>query len=510
MVSFIACAATLLAMLSITGAKAEASTGGTLTIANTGAPGSLNPLLNTNTPAGVMYSDLAYEPLIYLDGTTYKPGLAVAWHYTDHGGAFVLRLRPNVHFSDGSLLTAKAVAKSLLAEGTDHGPVAAFESVIKSIKVTGSLTVRLNLTGHDPDLLFLLNQNTLGPDVVAPSALANQKVLSTTTDGTGPYMLDPSQTVSGSTYTYVPNPHYYDPSAAHYSKVVIQVIPDLSSELSALRDGQVQFASGSASTVAEAKADGLHVYSALSTWDGALLFDRNGTIAKPLRSLKVRQALNYAINRKADAQTLFGSNEFAVPTDEPEVPGYEGYVKSYTNKYPYNVAKAKKLLAEAGYPNGFDLTVGATTNSFLSSTAQANALASDWGAIGVKVQIKAYPTVDELVTPWEAAQLPVVATGQNGQPMYTQAVQVLMPNSGLFNPFKSTDPTLTKLMNAARGASTAAAENAAWDKVEEQVVKLAWFAPIAYSSVIYYASPSLKGVSLSSVGYDADPIGWSS
>jgi peptide/nickel transport system substrate-binding protein len=514
-VRLVACAAILLALVSATGVKSGASTsranaGGTLTIANTEPPGNLNPILSTNDGAELMYSDLAYEPLIYVNAqtNTYQPGLAVAWHYTNNGSAFVLNLRPNVHFSDGSLLTAQDVANSILAVGSDHGGLAIYEAVIKSIKVIGPLSLQLNLTGHDPDLPLLLSQSMMGPDVVAPSALADPTTLATSTDGAGPYMLDAAETVAGSTYTYVPNPHFFDPSAVHYSKVVIEVISNLSSELDALRSGQVQFAWGSASTIPQAKSDGLKVYTGLESWDGALLFDRNGVLAKPLSSLKVRQALNYAINRTADAQTIYGTG-LATATDEPQVPGYEGYVKSFVNYYSYNVAKAKELLKEAGYPHGFTLTVGATSNEYVGSASQAAALASDWAAIGVHVQIKAYATVPDIVTPWIEAKLPVTAGGYNGLPMYTEAQQVLTKNAGLFNPFKSVDPTLNKLMTVAENAPTLAAGQADWAKVTEEVVKLAWFAPIANSDAIYYASSSLKGVAVSPLAYDADPVGWS-
>jgi peptide/nickel transport system substrate-binding protein len=173
------------------------------------------------------------------------------------------------------------------------------------------------------------------------------------------------------------------------------------------------------------------------------------------------------------------------------------------------VKKAKELLKEAGYPHGFNLVVGATSNEYVGSASQAAALASDWAAIGVHVQIKSYATVPELVTPWIDAKLPVTAGGYNGLPMYTEAQQVLTKNAGLFNPFKSTDPTLNKLMTVAENAPTLAAGTADWQKVTEEVVKLAWFAPIANSDAIYYASASLKGVAVSPLAYDADPVGWS-
>jgi peptide/nickel transport system substrate-binding protein len=483
---------------------------GTLRIANTEPPGNLNPLISTNDGAEVMYSDLAYEPIIYIDAhtNTYKPGLALSWKYINNGGSFVLKLRPNVHFSDGSVLTASQVAKSLQAVKTDHGGLAVYTAVMKSIKATGPLTVQIDLTGHDPDLPLLLSQTMLGPDVVSAKGLANQKALSTATAGTGPYELDPKQTVAGSTYTYVPNPHYYNPSAVHYSKVVVQVIADLSSQLNALRSGQVDFAWGAASTIEQAKSAKLHVVTGPAPWTGALLFDRAGKIAKPLANLKVRQALNYALNRKADAQIIYGAG-LATPTSEAQLPGYDGFVPSYLNYYPYDVAKAKKLLSEAGYPNGFDLTVGATGNEYVGSAAMAQTLASDWGAIGVKVHIQSYATVNEFVAPWIAGKLAVTAGGYNGLPMYTQAQQTLTPDAGLFNPFKSTDPRITALLKKADEAPTPAASKAALQDLLKATVELAWFAPIANSDVVYYARPSLRGVAVSPLAYDIDPVAWS-
>jgi peptide/nickel transport system substrate-binding protein len=489
----------------------SAGGGGTLTIANTEPPGDLNPLISTNDGAQVMYSDLAYEPLIYVDAKTnsYQPGLALKWNYVEDGGAFVMHLRPNVQFSDGEKLTAQAVVASLKAVKTLHGGLAVYAAVMKRIEATGPLTVKITLTGHDPDLPLLLSQTMMGPDVVSPKALKNDlKGLSTKTVGTGPYMLDPKQTVTGSTYTYVPNPNYYDKSKVHYKKVVLQVIANLSSQLNALRTGQVRFAWGSASTIPQAKAAGLKVYSGPSSWVGALLFDRDGVLAKPLANLKVRQALNYAINRKANAETIYGKG-LAEPVAQPQVRGYSGFVESLNNYYPYDPAKAKQLLKEAGYPNGFDLTVGATTNEYVGSASMANALAQDWDAIGVKVHIKSYATVNQLVTPWINAKLPVTAGGYNGLPMYTQVQQTLTKDAGLFNPFKSTDPALTKLMKAAEDAPTPEASTAALEAIQKWVVENAWFAPVANSHVIYYADPKLKGVAVSPLAYNANPVGWS-
>ena len=111
-------------------------------------------------------------------------------------------------------------------------------------------------------------------------------------------MLDASASAAGSVYTFVPNKYYYDKSAIRFKKIVARVITTPSTMLDAVRTGQVQFAYGDATTAkAAAGVSGVEVEAA-PTQAYVLNLDNGGGSAPPLANVKVRQALNYAINRK--------------------------------------------------------------------------------------------------------------------------------------------------------------------------------------------------------------------
>jgi peptide/nickel transport system substrate-binding protein len=223
------------------------------------------------------------------------------------------------------------------------------------MKVLSPQTLELDLSVPDPYLPFYLSQDSVTGDVISPAALKDPSALGTSTDGTGPYVLDAATTVTGSKYVYVPNANYWNPSAIHWNKVVIEVITSATATLDALQTGAADYAAGTAVNAQTAKQDGLNVSAAPLNWASLLILDHNGQVTPALKSVKVRQALNWAINRPAIAKALWG--QFGGPLDETIPPGQTGYNKGEANMYGYNIAKAKKLLAEGGYPNGFTLPV---------------------------------------------------------------------------------------------------------------------------------------------------------
>ena len=124
-------------------------------------------------------------------------------------------------------------------------------------------------------------------------------------------------------------------------KIVIHIIGQPSSVLSALQTGQLDAASGATSTVQQAKTAGMNVVpTAFGTWT-LVLDDRAGAVSKPLASLDVREAINYAIDRTGIVKAVAGG--YGVPTDEAlATPGTSAYSNSLANYYSYNVAKAKR------------------------------------------------------------------------------------------------------------------------------------------------------------------------
>lgn len=477
-----------------------------IVVATGSPPLSLDPAKNGNTADMQLVMDLAYEPLITLqpDGS-FAPGLAASWKYTDKTlTTFDLNLRPDVKFSDGKPLTADAVVASINHEKSANGPVAVYVNAIKSAQAVGPLEVQLNLVQANPTIALTLTQRFLIGDIVGPDASANPSILGTSTDGAGPYMLDQSATVTGDHYTFVPNPYYFDKSAVHFKTFIVKVIPNPQTALNALKTGQVSYVDGDFTSAPAALSAGLAVHSTLESWYAVFLFDRDGAVVPALKSQLVREALNYATDRAGIANAVFGA--YAKPNDEISLPGYEGegYDPDYATHYTYDVAKAKQLLAQAGYPKGFDITIGAT-NAFGDGVVLTQAIANDWAKIGVKVNIKSYPDISSIIGPWQSKQLPAVTGGYDGQPLFVEAGQALVKAAGLFNPFQTDDPQLTSLINQAYATTDPSAAQNAWNAVERRVVDLGWFVPLATVSALYFTSKDLQGVDISPTSFAPNP-----
>jgi peptide/nickel transport system substrate-binding protein len=477
-----------------------------LTIALASAPLSLDPAAAQNSSDGQAYTDLAYAPLITLtaDGSL-AAGLATSWKYTDKTlTTFQLTLRPGVKFSDGEPLTAADVIASIRRAQTGAGVAAPYAAAIKSMDAPSVSTVVLRLAQPDPTIADILTQRYLVGSIEGPKGLADPASLGTTTDGAGPYMLDPSQTIANVHYTYVPNPYYWDKSAIHFKKFTVEVIPDPQTAYNALRSGQVSYIGGSFSTVTQAQSAGFAVYSALSDWYGIFLIDRGGALVAALAKQQVREALNYAVDRSAIAQTLFDG--YGVPTDEISDSAYadDGYDPGYTAHYTYDPAKARQLLAQAGYPHGFTLTIAATA-TYGDGAEVAQAIASYWAAIGVNAKIETFSNLGSFATPLEDKQVATFAGNLDVQPMYLESTQLLDQDAGFFNLFKSTDPELTRLLAVARAQTVPQKIASAWAAVEDRAVDLGWFVPVAAGPTQYFAVKSLKGVALSAANFVPDP-----
>lgn len=260
--------------------------GGTLTIASDSAPTTLNPVLSGNGDPLEFPLELAYDSLIRLEPNgTYAPDPATSWGYAGKGNSvFDLTLRKGVRFSDGSYMTAAGVKQFLEYYAKSGNFASRFD--FKSIAVTGPLSLRIALGAADPELPYYFDQDLVSGDVVSAKAMDHPSALGNATDGAGPYVFSPSQSVTGTKYVFVPNKYYWDPSAIHWKKVVIDIITDQTATLDALKTGQVQIAMGTTTNAPAAESVGLKVFSVPYTWDSVILMERGGKTTKALGSLK--------------------------------------------------------------------------------------------------------------------------------------------------------------------------------------------------------------------------------
>ncbi len=204
-----------------------------LTVGTAFAPLGLDPSISGNGRAGTMLMP-AYEPLVRVrpDGSI-VPALAIKWDVSPDFKSVTFTLRDNARFSDGTPVTADAVKNSITYWVHKKGPFSVNLASLTSIDVISPTQVKLNFSEGNPDVLYNLNTYWLAGDIIGPAALKDINSLRSTTDGAGAYVLDPAQTVSGKTYTYLPNKYYYDQAAIRFSKIIIDVIPDANAAIAA-------------------------------------------------------------------------------------------------------------------------------------------------------------------------------------------------------------------------------------------------------------------------------------
>lgn len=457
-----------------------------LTVGIPGAPKALDPAKDVYTDAD-MWRFLTNETLTVMnpDGSI-GPGLATEFHYSAGNTVFEFTLREDAKFSDGTPLNAEAVKGWFEYFAKAGGPFAS-ELPIKSIETLDEWTVRINLSAAAPTLPLLLsgfNNHGFVSSVKDPSALAQTSV------GVGPYRLDPSRTVADDHYTLVPNDNYYDKSAAKWDEIVMKVISNPSTMLQAVQAGQVDVAVGDLSTASAAKSAGVNVYTGIAGTASILFLDRAGSFVKPLGDVRVRQAINYAIDRSAITTGLVG--DLGTPTSQVHVP--DGYDESYADYYDYDPEKAKQLLAEAGYPNGFEFSVvNADPAAGARGKPLLQAVAKYLEAVGIKLDVVAPATTGEAIDGLVGKKFQGMLLGfRNASTV--QVYNQFLAGDGSANFLGApADPTLEKLANEASTASDDEVPGYLKQMLQRTVTE-AYIVPVFTFPTVVFASDDVQGI----------------
>jgi peptide/nickel transport system substrate-binding protein len=440
---------------------------------------------------------IAYEPLIWAkpDGTN-APGLALKWGFV--GGShkvFQLTLRQNARFSDGEPVTAAAVASSLAAFAAAKNTMSADLGPNPKFKATGKWTVRITMTVPNPSVDVLLTQVAENWGfIVAPKAVANRSLFTKATYGAGPYMLDYAKSAPGDHYTFVPNPYYYDKSAIHVKQLYIKVFTDASSELQALRAGQLDVVtSGDPTAAPTAEAAGFQVTGAPNA---VLLIQLNAKL-KPLSDARVRRAMNYALDRKAIVTALYGkyatpSSEAIIPSDAD--PGLENY-------YNYDPAKAKALLTAAGYPNGFAFTLDYGAGQDKMAALVAHYL----DAVGIQTKTTSFATsaayYDRMFKFVDGGWIIGAGTGGTTPLDYNP---FMAPGSA----FRGAEPVNKKVDTLFYTGLKSKDSIKYWKQMWAITVTDAWFLPTVAPNNLYFSVKSVGGVKATQARPYTYPTEW--
>jgi peptide/nickel transport system substrate-binding protein len=310
-----------------------------------------NPYSGCNCTPGVFAWAPVFETLTKLnpDGSP-GPLLATSWENVEPT-RWRFKLQEGHVFSNGEPVTAQAAKATFDFWWTDAGGVFSqaktMKNFVSSVEVVDDHTIDIITNAPNP----ILPMNMRDPAIIAPKDFADRGIagITKTPVGSGPYTI----VFSEEDATAVPNPRS-NRSVRDVTKINFKVLPEAPARTQALISGQIDVNTAmSADEAAAVEAAGMKVYARPSTrtMGITIVSYRNGKpVEGPMGDVRVRQALNYAVDKKAIAEALF-LGQYARASTQPAFPGVNGYNPDLKG-YPYNPEKAKALLAEAGFPDG--------------------------------------------------------------------------------------------------------------------------------------------------------------
>ncbi|WP_096202415.1 ABC transporter substrate-binding protein [Bacillus sp. FJAT-45350] len=379
-----------------------------------------------------------FETLIEFDEDSFDigPGLATSWDFDDDGKRFVFQLREGVKFHDGTDFNAEAVkinferwadqeheynfadaGYTYSVYGTQFGGFKGDEGhAIKEINVLGDHEIEFVL--NHPLGSFLQNMGMSYFAITSPAAFEEYgDRINENPVGTGPFKF--VSWTRDDNIVLEKNEDYWQEGLPKLDKVIFQVIPDNSARFTALRSGQIDIMDGvNPDDIATVEADPeLAIFERATNNIGYLGFNMD---KEPFDNVLVRRAINHAVNKEALIGALYGG--LAEPAKNAIPPGYLGY-NDAIDAYDFDPEKAKELLAEAGFADGFefDLWTMPVARPYMPDPQRAaEALQADFAQVGLKANIVTmeWATYLEKTEQGEQDLFMLGWSGVNGDPDY--------------------------------------------------------------------------------------------
>ncbi|MCB9946375.1 MAG: ABC transporter substrate-binding protein [Rhodospirillaceae bacterium] len=326
----------------------------------------------------VVYANL-FESLTRIDETGQViPGLAESWTVSDDGLTYTFRLRQGVLFHDGTTFDADDVRFSLERAAAEDSVNAqkAFFTPIASIDTPAPDQVVVHL--DHPVGLFLFTMGSGDAAIVAPESAASN---TTNPVGTGPYRF--AGRAEGDHVTLERNPDYHGPDSVFFDRVVFRFISDPAAQVAALLAGDVAAIPNIAAPEAMARFEADDRFAVdVGTTEGETILAVNHR-RPPFDDVRVRRALAHAVDRQAIVDAaMFG---YGTPIGSHFAPHNPAYV-DLTGVYPHDPERARALLAEAGYPDGFEATIKLPPPSYARRGGEV--IQAQLAEIGVRVTLE--------------------------------------------------------------------------------------------------------------------------
>lgn len=349
--------------------------GGTVRVAMATEPDNLDPYLSAATDTNSMM-DNVFDGLFEAgENGELVPAIAESFQVSEDGLTYTFKLKQGVTFHDGSALTSEDVYYSYakLAGLNGQEPLSSKFSGIASIETPDDYTVIVKLKERDAAFLAANIAAIVPKDYEKQS---EQPV------GAGPFKFTEYQ--PGQQLVLEKNENFYDKEhTPKLARIEFKIMPDTNASVLALQSGDIDMIPGVSAQGVLQLGDGYTIVSGPQNM--VQLMALNNSV-KPLGDVKVRQAINYAIDKDVIIQTVADGNGTKLGSNmSPAMKLY--YQEGLENRYTPDAEKAKQLLKEAGYENGFDLTITVPSNyQFHVDTAQV--ISEQLKNVGIRVTIK--------------------------------------------------------------------------------------------------------------------------
>lgn len=387
-----------------------------------------------------------YEGLVrYTGDLGIEPALATSWE-TVSPTVWRFKLRPGVTFHNGEALTADDVIASLARVTHETSPLKGNLPAYKAARKIDDLTIEIEVNGPYPLLLndltniYILSRKWMEANNALLPTDSGKGIKGYATDnanGTGPFSVE-SRRPDART-VFVVNPKWWDTPQHNIARIEFSPIASAATRVAAMLSGEIDFTNvaplqdlprlAAAPGVKVMQSNELRtVYFAMNLGDrltGSDIKDRN-----PLKDIRVREAMYRAID--IDAVHRRAMRGLSRNTGSVVAPAIPGFVPALDTRLPFDPDGARKLLAEAGYPNGFSFGMNCVSDGLVNEEEFCQAVASMWTRVGLKATLDLAPRSQQ--TPKRVkGEFDVISFGWANEPMidaYSILVQVVRSKSG--------------------------------------------------------------------------------
>ena len=340
------------------------------------------------------YLDTIYEYLTYVDPDTHElmPGLATDWTVSADGKEWILTLRQGIQFQQNwGEMTAEDVVYSLerlIDPSAQSGPSSSMRNVIDEIVMLDRYRLAIRL--KTPDIMFVQGylSNAMQAMIVSKKhILADEEEAKRNPVGTGPFQLREFKSGVSVSVNKVEGQHWR--VTPDFQQLKFLAVPEESTRVAMLLAGETDLAPINFDSIPALKKNQFEIVSLKNSWSPIIRFGGLvETSAKffnakvPWQDKRVRQALNYAVDKEAILAAIFHGEGRVAGTDFPADVFFD------IPTYPYDPQKAKQLLSDAGYEQGFEVTLKTfTTTPGAELPIIGEIVAMYWQAVGIKVRI---------------------------------------------------------------------------------------------------------------------------